>query len=150
MKGPPSPVLSSPSSTESDEDHSPSSVMKIWGPNHGLFQSLKLDPMGSRVVCGSLSEAKAPLKLDPTIMFELRNPIVMTSLFSSPLLEEYFASASTDYLVMPYDEWLSRRFGRNANGFRNSYFGSNGTPPMAKEKDALGKLFEKYRGRHYH
>ena len=34
----------------------------------------------------------------------------------------------------------------NANAALNSYFGSNGTVPMAKEKDALAKLFEKYRG----
>ena len=36
----------------------------------------------------------------------------------------------------------------DANDFYlNSYFGSNGTVPLAKEKDVLLKLFEKYRGK---
>jgi hypothetical protein len=35
---------------------------------------------------------------------------------------------------------------QNANPKANSYFASNGSAPLAKEKDNLGKLFEKYRG----
>jgi hypothetical protein len=36
---------------------------------------------------------------------------------------------------------------QNANSRFNSYFASNGSAPLAaKEKDSLGKLFEKYRG----
>jgi hypothetical protein len=35
---------------------------------------------------------------------------------------------------------------QNANPKANSYFASNGSAPLAKEKDTLGKLFEKYRG----
>jgi len=36
--------------------------------------------------------------------------------------------------------------GQNANPKTNSYFASNGSAPLAKEKDSLAKLFEKYRG----
>jgi hypothetical protein len=36
--------------------------------------------------------------------------------------------------------------GQNANPKINSYFASNGSAPLAKEKDSLAKLFEKYRG----
>jgi hypothetical protein len=35
-----------------------------------------------------------------------------------------------------------------ANSKANSYFASNGSAPLAKEKDTLAKLFEKYRGEH--
>jgi len=34
----------------------------------------------------------------------------------------------------------------NANPKDNSYFASNGSAPLAKDKDSLAKLFEKYRG----
>jgi hypothetical protein len=35
---------------------------------------------------------------------------------------------------------------QNADSKTNSYFASNGSAPLAKERDTLGKLFEKYRG----
>jgi hypothetical protein len=43
----------------------------------------------------------------------------------------------TDYIV---------RFVRVADTHFHSYFAQNGSAPLAKEKDTLGKLFEKYRG----
>jgi hypothetical protein len=36
--------------------------------------------------------------------------------------------------------------GQDANPEAHSYYASNGSAPLAKEKDILGKLFEKYRG----
>jgi hypothetical protein len=158
---PPNPPPNSPSGTKSDGHHLPfprpkgryqsfKAAERSWrriNTNSSLIQLVKGDLVDSCVLSGSPAVAKAPFKLDPTLMFELRNPIVMTSWISSSLLEEFFASESTDHLVMSYDEWLRRRVGGNADWSPNSYFGSNGTPPMAKEKDALGKLFEKYRGK---
>jgi len=42
------------------------------------------------------------------------------------------------------------RFSRVADNHPHSYFAQNGSAPLAKEKDTLGKLFEKYRGMSVH
>jgi hypothetical protein len=42
------------------------------------------------------------------------------------------------------------RFVRDADNHPHSYFAQNGSAPLAKEKDTLGKLFEKYRGMSNH
>jgi hypothetical protein len=42
------------------------------------------------------------------------------------------------------------RFVRVADNHPHSYFAQNGSAPLAKEKDTLGKLFEKYRGMSIH
>ena len=86
-------------------------------------------------------------KLDLDLLFALRNPIVMASRISNSMedIEEYLRSG--EGYNMAFDEWIRRKRLRNADQSRYSYFGSNGTAPMAKEKDALGKLFEKYRGK---
>jgi hypothetical protein len=42
------------------------------------------------------------------------------------------------------------RFVRAADNHLHSYFAQNGSAPLAKEKDTLGKLFEKYRGMSMH
>ena len=60
------------------------------------------------------------------------------------------SSSTTDSLpqeisVQPKSD-IGDEVTHNANFPSNSYFASNGTAPLAKEKDALGKLFEKYRG----
>ena len=43
---------------------------------------------------------------------------------------------------------INSRHGQNADPKSNSYFASTGSAPLAKEKDSLAKLFEKYRGKH--
>jgi hypothetical protein len=63
------------------------------------------------------------------------------------------SSSTTDSLpqeisVQPKSD-IGHEVTHNANFPSNSYFASNGTAPLAKEKDALGKLFEKYRGQTY-
>jgi hypothetical protein len=88
--------------------------------------------------------SKTPVKLDSTLMFEMRNPIVMTSRTPSALpgLTQFYGPTGG----MDFEDFMRMHRQASAN-FPHSYFGSNGTPPMAKEKDALGKLFEKYRGK---
>jgi hypothetical protein len=66
-------------------------------------------------------------------------------------IPSYAVEDIREYLAVTHDPWIPflqwlRRHEENANLAPNSFFGSNGTVPMAKEKDTLGKLFEKYRG----
>ena len=120
-------------------------------------------------------------RLDPQILFELRNPIVMahssknserfgsSRLQPTPVPDLYQKFVATGcvppgpctkfYTSEQRDksksiDWVNGRRELERWHFANqpslhSYFGSNGTAPMTKEKDALSKLFEKYRGKHY-
>jgi hypothetical protein len=98
------------------------------------------------------SERFGSSRLQPTPVPDLYQKFVVTGFIPPSHCAKFYTSGERD--KSKSIDWVKGRRELEKWHFANqpslrSYFGSNGTAPMTKEKDALSKLFEKYRGKHY-